>query len=77
MHDNLLGEFKCCPIAKDMWDQLKIQFSQTSATRLRTLRLKWMKFKLGVGRPMIEQLRTISGTVRDLKTAGQDVPQEE
>ena len=34
MHDDLLGEFEGCPTTKDMWDRLKIRFSQTSATRL-------------------------------------------
>jgi len=69
MHDDLLGEFERCPTAKDMWDQLKIRFDQTSVTRLRTLRLKWMQFQLNAGRPMTEQLRTLNGIVRDLKAA--------
>ena len=44
MNNNLLGEFEGSPTAKDIWDRLKIQFGQTSATRLRTLWLKWMQF---------------------------------
>jgi len=77
MHDDLLGEFKRCPTAKDTWDRLKIQFDQTSATRLCTFPLKWMEFKLDVCQPMIEQLQTMSGIVRDLNVAGQDIPEEE
>ena len=77
MHDDLLGEFESCPTAKDMWDCLKIRFGQTSATRLRTLRLKWMQFQLDAGRPTTEQLRTLSGIVRDLKAAGHDIPEDE
>jgi len=65
MHDDLLGEFEGCPTAKDMWDRIKIRFGQTSATRLRTLRPKWMQFQLNAGRPMTEQLRALSGIVRD------------
>ena len=34
MHNNLLGEFEGSPTNKDMWDRLKIQFGQISATRL-------------------------------------------
>ena len=77
MHDDLLGEFESCPTAKDMWDFLRIRFGQTSARRLRTLRLKWMQFQLDAGRPLTEQLRTLSGIVLDLKTARQDIPEDE
>jgi len=49
MHDNLLGEFKCCLIVKEMWDRLMIRFGQTLATRLHTLHLKWMQFELDAG----------------------------
>ena len=44
MHDDLLVEFEHCPTSKDMWDQLKMRFGQTSTTRLRTLQLKWIEF---------------------------------
>ena len=77
MHDDLLGEFEGCSTIKDMWDRLKIRFSQTSATRFRTLRLKWMQFQLDGRRHMTEQLRTLSGIVRDLKAPGQDIPEDE
>jgi len=40
MHDDLIGEFEMRPTAKDMWDQLKICFRQTSETKLYTLQLK-------------------------------------
>ena len=36
-----------------------------------------MQFQLDVGRPMTEQMRTLSGIVRDLKVAGQDIPEDE
>jgi len=49
MHNDPLGEFECCTTVKDMWDLLKIWFSQTFTTRLRNLCLKWMEFKLDVG----------------------------
>jgi len=77
MHDDLLGEFESCPTAKDMWDFLRIRFGQTSARRLRTLRLKWMQFQLDAGRPLTEQLRTLSGIVCDFKVAVQNIPEDE
>ena len=45
MQDDLIGVFESCPMAKGMWDQLKIRFGQTSERRLRTLQLKWMQYK--------------------------------
>ena len=77
MYDDLLEEFELCSTAKDMWDQLKIRFGQTPATKLRTLCLKWLEFKLNASWPMTKQLRTMSGIVRDLKAAGQDIPEKE
>jgi len=46
MHDDLIGEFEVYPTVKDMWDQLKIRFGQTSETRLCTSQLKWMNYKM-------------------------------
>jgi len=36
-----------------------------------------MEYKLHFGRLMIEQMRTMSSIVRDLKVVGQDVPEQE
>nr|CAD1818748.1 unnamed protein product [Ananas comosus var. bracteatus] len=35
MQDDLIGQFEIFETAKDMWDNLKITFGQTSSTRLR------------------------------------------
>jgi len=40
MHDNLLGEFECYPIAKNMWDQLKNQFWSNIYYQVAYLELK-------------------------------------
>jgi len=77
MYDCLLGDFECCPTAKGMWDQLKIMFDQTSATRLNTLRLYWMDYKFNSNQTVTEHLRTMSGIVWDLEVAGHDVPEKE
>ena len=77
MHDDLIGEFEDYPTAKDMWDQLKVRFGQTSETRLRTLQLKWMNYKMDSSRTVVEHLRIMSGIVRDLKAAGKDISEGE
>ena len=77
MYDDLIGEFEVYPTAKDMWDQLKIRFGQTSETRLHTLQLKWMNYKMDSSRTVVEHLRIMSGIVRDLKAAGKDISEGE
>ena len=46
IHNDLIGELEACPTAKDMCDELRIRFGQTSYTRLRTLYLKWMQYEM-------------------------------
>jgi len=77
MHDDLIGGFKSCPIAKDMWDQLKICFGQTSETRLRTMQVKWMQYKMDSSRTMAEHLRIMGGIIRDLKAVGKEISEGE
>ena len=77
MHDNLIGEFELRPTAKDMWDQLKVRFGQTSETRLRTLQLKWIQYQMDSSHTMTEHLRIMSGIIRDLKAAGKEISKGE
>jgi len=70
IHDDLIGEFETCPIAKDMWDKLRIRFGQTFVTRLRTMHLKWMQYEMDCTHTIAEHLRTISAMVRGLKAIG-------
>jgi len=77
MHNDLIGEFEACPIAKDMWDKLKVRFSQTSAMRLRTLHLKWMQYEIDSTHTIAEHLRTMSAMVRDFKAVGREISEEE
>lgn len=77
MHDDLIGEFELCPTAKDMRDQLKIHFGQTSKTRLHTLQLKWIQYQMDSSRTMTEHLRIMSGVIRDLKAAGKEISEGE
>ena len=56
MHNDLIGKFKICPMAKGVWDQPKIHFGQTSETSVLTLQLKWMKYKMNFSCTMAEHL---------------------
>ena len=74
MHDDLIEEFDMFPIAKDIWDQLKIGFGQTSEPRLHTLQLKWNQYKMDSSRTMAEhQLWIMSAMLRDSKAAGKEI----
>ena len=77
MHDNLIGEFELCPIARDMWDQLKIRFGHTSETRLCILQLKWIQYQMNSSHTMTEHLRIMSGIIRDLKVADKEISEGE
>lgn len=77
MHNDLIGEFENCLTAKDMWDNLKVKFGQTSATRLRALTLKWMRYTMDTSHSVAEHLRIMSAMIRDLKAAGREVDDEE
>jgi len=68
IHDDLIGEFEACPIAKN-----KIHFGQTFATRLRILQLKWMQHKMDSSHIMGEHLRIMRGIIRDLMDVGIDI----
>ena len=69
MHDDLIKEFEVFPIAKEMWDQLKISFGSTTATRLRALTLKFNQYMMDPKHSMTRHLREMSGMIRELKAA--------
>ena len=71
MHDDLIGEFETCHTAKNMWDQIKICFGQTS--EFHTLQLKWMQYKMDSIRTMAEHLRIMSYIICDLKAVSKDI----
>jgi len=56
-----------------MWDLLKIHFGQTFETRLRTLQLKWMQYKMDSSQTTTEHLRIMGGIICDLKAIGKDI----
>ena len=73
MHNDLIREFEACLTAKDMWDNLRVRFSQTSDTRFRPLHLKWMWYETDSTRITAKHLRTMSAMVRDLNAAKQEI----
>ena len=77
IHEDLIGEFEACLTAKDMWDKLRVGFSQTSLTRLRILHLKWMHYKMDSTHTVVEHLRTMSAMACDLKSARREISKEE
>ena len=69
MHVDLIGKYEYYPIAKEMWDQLKFDFSDALITRLRNQVLKFAKYRKDSKHMMTEHLRLLSGRIRDLKVA--------
>ncbi len=77
MHDDLIEEYEVFQNAKDMWDQLKFNFGNTSTTRLRSLVLKFEVYCKDSKHTMTEYLRMMSEMIRDLKVAGNVLTDEQ
>ncbi|KAG5529006.1 hypothetical protein RHGRI_029614 [Rhododendron griersonianum] len=77
MHNDLIGEFENCATAQEMWNQLKIAFGGTTATRLRALTLKFDSYKMNPQHSMLEHLRVMSAMIRDLRSAGNVLTDEQ
>jgi len=76
MHNDLIGEFEMCPTAKDMWDQLKICFGQTSEIGLHTLKLKWIQYKMDSSHIMADHLRIMSAMICDLRATDNEISKQ-
>ena len=77
MHDDLIGEYKTFQNAKDMRDQLKFDFGGIFSTRLRSLVLKFEVYHKDPKYTMTEHLKMMSEMIRDLKTAGNVLTDEQ
>ena len=77
MHNDIIGEFEDYPNAQEMWNQLKIAYGRTSATRVRALTLKFEQYVMDSRHSMAEHLRTMSALIRDLKAAGNNLSNEQ
>ena len=77
MHNDLIREFKDHPNAEEMWNQLKITYGGTLATRLRALTLKFEQYVMDSNHNMVEHLRTKSILTHDLKAASNNLSYEQ
>ena len=60
-----------------MWNQLKITYGGTSATRLQALTLKFEQYVMDSKHSIAEHLRTMSALICDLKAAGNNLSDEQ
>ncbi|XP_038707271.1 uncharacterized protein LOC120002581 [Tripterygium wilfordii] len=77
MQNDLIGDFEDCTTAQAMWNELKIKFGQTNATRLRALNLKFNEYTLLPNHTMPEHLRAMKGMIKDLRNAGVELSDEQ
>ena len=77
MHDDLIGEFDVFPTAKEIWDNIRIQYGQTSETRLQALHLKWMSYVIDSTRSVTEHIRALQSMIRDLRAGGIEVSERD
>ena len=76
MHNDLIGEFKDHQNAQEMWNQLKIAYQGTLATRLWALTLKFEQYDMDSTHSMVEHLRTKSISIHDLKATDNNLSDE-
>ena len=67
MHNDLIGAFKDCKTAREMWNALKLKFGGTSATRLHALTLKFDSHKMCPNGSMKQPLTQISSMIPNSK----------
>ena len=77
MHDDLIPEYEKYQTAMQMWVALKDKFGATSASKLRSLNLKFITYKKDPKHMMKQHLRKMSGYIASLKNAGQPLTDEQ
>jgi hypothetical protein len=77
MHNDLIGEFEVYPTTQGMWEALKLKYGGTSATRLRGLTVRFDFYKMRSDHTMKQHLRVMSSMIRELKTAGNQLTDEQ
>lgn len=58
-------------------EYLKMSFACTSATRLRAMALRFETYKIDLNSTMIEHLKKMSQMIRDLKSVGNNLSDEQ
>ena len=77
MDDAVMCEFEQYDTAHAMWMALKDKFGGTSATKLRKLTIKFNTYKKRPNHTMAQHLREMSNMVRELKSAGHTLTDEQ
>ena len=77
MQDDLMCEFEEYESAKGIWEALKEKFGATSATKVRRLNQKFNDYKKRPNKSMRQHLRVMSNMIRELRTAGQIMSDEQ
>ena len=60
-----------------MWKALKLRYGGTSATRLRGLTMKFVSYKICSEHTMKQHLRAMSSMIRELKSVGKNLTDEQ
>ena len=77
MTDDLMREFESYKMAQAMWITLKDEFGGTSSTKLRRLTIKFDTYKLRPNIPIRQHLREMSNMIRELKSTGHNLSDEQ
>ena len=77
MHKDLIGEFESYPTAKEMWDQLRLKYGGTIATRLHALMLRFNQYMMDPKHSMSEHLRVMSSLIKEMRATGHDLIDEQ
>ncbi|KAL1219683.1 Retrovirus-related Pol polyprotein from transposon TNT 1-94 [Cardamine amara subsp. amara] len=77
MQDDLMCEFEEYKTAKGIWEALKDKLGATSATKVRRLNQKFNDYKKHPNQSMRQHLRVMSNMIRELKTAGKIMSDEQ
>ena len=77
MHNDLIGEFEEYPTAQELWKAFKVRYGGTSATRLRGLTMKFDSYKMRSEYTIKQHLRAMSTMIRELKTARNNLTDEQ
>jgi len=79
MHGDLIGQFKACLTAKDMWDSLRVRFGQTSGHK----KALYLALKVDAVQDELHScysrrlMNHMSAMIYDLKAAGREISKEE
>ena len=77
MQDDVMCEYEKYETAQEMWLALKDKFGGTSTTKLRRLTIKFDSYRKRSNHTMRDHLREMSNMVRELRSAGHIMTNEQ